>query len=106
MELVLASTSVYRQKLLERLGLPFRCLAPGVDEAEVQALGLNPFSLAERLALAKTLSVHELEPTATIVGCDQVLEFEGRALGKPHTAERALEMLCDLAGKRHTLVTA
>ncbi len=35
-DLVLASTSVYRSTLLARLGLPFRCLAPRVDEDAVK----------------------------------------------------------------------
>lgn len=106
MELVLSSTSTYRQALLAQLGVPFRCRPPAIDETAIQGLGLDPRSLAERLALAKATSLRELEPGATIIGSDQVLDFEGRTLGKPHTAERAVETLCAMAGKRHTLVTA
>ena len=53
MDLILASTSRYRREQLARLGIPFRCLAPGVDEEIEKAAGWPPRELCERLALAK-----------------------------------------------------
>ena len=49
--LVLASTSRYRRELLLRLGVPFTCIAPGVDETPLP--GETPLDTAIRLAAAK-----------------------------------------------------
>jgi septum formation protein len=106
--LVLASTSSYRQSLLERLGVPFRCRAPLCDEAALQrqSAGLEPLRLAETLALAKASSLLEDEPRSTIIGCDQLVSFGGRIFGKPGSVERAVYQLQSMSGQTHDLVTA
>ncbi|HEY2157360.1 MAG TPA: nucleoside triphosphate pyrophosphatase [Isosphaeraceae bacterium] len=106
MDLILASTSPYRRKLLEQLGLPFRCVAPGVDEAEVQSQVAEPPALAERLARAKAEAVFARHPDAVVIGSDQLVAFQGRALGKPGTEDRAVEQLLAMAGREHQLITA
>ena len=50
MVLGLASTSRYRRELLERLGVPFSCAAPPVDEGAYKSPGIGPVRLAEQLA--------------------------------------------------------
>jgi septum formation protein len=105
-DLVLASTSRYRRALLERLGVPFRCRPPLLDEDDLKGDADEPRALAERLARAKAASLAELEPHAIVIGGDQVLEFEGRVFGKPGSVERAVEQLLALAGRPHHLITA
>ena len=107
-ELILASTSTYRRQLLERLGVPFRAVAPQVDETVVQAQyrAASAGELAEQLAIAKAVSVSRQYPQATILGSDQVCVCEDRILGKPETAAAAAEQLAFLAGKSHRLITA
>jgi septum formation protein len=105
-ELILASTSPYRRALLERLRLPFRCVAPGVDEASIQARPLDPVAMAGLLARAKAEAVAAREPGAVVLGSDQLVAFEGRVLGKPGTAEKAIEQLLAMAGREHQLVTS
>ena len=106
MDLVLASTSKYRRQLLERLGLPFRCRAPLIDEEQLKDPRLSPYALAEMLAEAKTFSLRDAEPTATIIGGDQVAACDERILGKPGTEAAAVEQLFSLAGRTHQLITA
>lgn len=106
MGLILASTSPYRLALMKRLGLPFRALASGVDEAAFKDQGLDPRDLAERLALAKATSLAGDWPEATLIGSDQLVAFEGRILGKPGSLENARDQLLILAGRTHELVTA
>ncbi|MFI5386678.1 MAG: Maf family protein [Fimbriimonadales bacterium] len=105
-DLVLASTSVYRRVLLERLGVPFRCRAPLCDETVLEGEGSNATKLAERLAYAKADSLVPGEPGAAIIGCDQVVSFEGQVFGKPLTAARAVDQLGAMAGRSHELITA
>jgi septum formation protein len=104
--LVLASTSRYRRQLLERLGVPFECVAPGVDEDTFKAVEQNPERLAQRLARAKAEDVARRHPEAVVIGSDQVAEVGGAILGKPGTAAAAVEQLLRLQGREHRLITA
>lgn len=106
LDLILASTSPYRRGLLARLGLPFRCLAPRVDEDQLKQGDWTPRQLAEHLALAKARSVAEVEPAATIIGSDQVVSFQDRIFGKPMSAPHAVEQLAAMSGQAHQLITA
>lgn len=107
-ELILASTSRYRKELLERLRIPFRCVAPNVDEAALQAkyAKTDAEQIALMLATAKAEEVAARNPAAVVLGSDQVCVCEGRLLSKPMTAERAHEQLQFLAGRTHQLLTA
>jgi septum formation protein len=105
-DLVLASTSVYRRSLLERLGVPFRWRAPLCDEASLKTAETDPRTLAETLAHAKAASLALAEPDATVIGCDQVVSFQGRVFGKPVSIAGAIEQLRAMAGQAHELITA
>lgn len=106
MDIILASTSPYRRALLDRLGLPFRAVAPTVDEAPYKARGMAPRSLAELLALDKAGSVARGHPHAIVIGSDQVAEVDGRVLDKPGTVEAAVAQLRGLSGRQHRLITS
>lgn len=103
--LILASSSPYRRGLLERLGLPFQCVDPGVDEGPVKAAVREPEALARQLARQKASAV-AAGPDAFVIGCDQVATIDGRVLDKPATADAAIEQLTALAGREHALITA
>jgi septum formation protein len=105
-DLVLASTSPHRRALLDRLGVPFRCEAPPVDEEAMKGWGLAPRDLAERLAAAKAISLAERWSEATLIGGDQLVELDGRVLGKPGSVAAAEAQLAALAGREHALITA
>lgn len=106
--LLLASTSATRRALLESAALPVETRAPGVDEraVEAQAAGLAPQDLAARLAEAKALAVSRAAPGRIVVGADQVLDLEGRALHKPADRAAARAHLAALAGRTHALHSA
>ncbi len=95
--LVLASTSVYRRQLLERLGLDFECARPEVDEAPLK--DETPAATAERLARAKACAVTAAYPDALVIGSDQVASCDGRRLDKPGTHENAVGQLTWLSGR-------
>ena len=102
--LILASTSVYRRQLLERLRLPFEVHASHVDETPMP--GESPQHLASRLALAKANSVAALHPSAVVIGSDQVADLNGQALGKPGTHAKALAQLQAMRGQTVIFQTA
>lgn len=101
---VLGSTSPYRRELMQRLGLPFEVMAPGVDESP--APGETPAALAQRLALAKARAVARQRPAAVVIGSDQVADLNGEPLGKPGTHERAVEQLRRMRGQTVVFQTA
>lgn len=102
--LVLASTSRYRRDLLQRLGLPFDCARPDVDETPLADEA--PLALAVRLARAKAAEVAARHPGAWVIGSDQVADLNGRPLGKPGTAEAACAQLAAMAGQTVRFHTA
>jgi septum formation protein len=101
--LILASGSRYRRSLLERLGLPFTCDSPDIDETRRE--GEEPAQLATRLASEKALAVAARHPGSVVIGSDQVATLDGRVLGKPGTAELAARQLTDCSGRAVEFLT-
>lgn len=97
MRLILASTSPYRQEMLQRLGLPFSVAPPQVDETPLPAEG--PAALALRLAKAKARAVSQQYPGALVIGSDQVATLGNEAIGKPGTHAAATAQLRLLSGR-------
>lgn len=104
MSIILASTSPYRRDLLSRLGLAFEARRPGIDEEAEKDPRLSPRDLAEKLARLKAESLRDGK--SVIIGGDQLVQLDGQVLGKPGTAERALEQLRAMRGRTHELITA
>ena len=102
--LILASTSRYRQDLLQRLRLPFEVRAPDVDETP--RADEAPRALALRLALAKADAVARLDAEAIVIGSDQVADLDGIAIGKPGDHARATAQLRAMRGKSVVFHTA
>lgn len=119
--LVLASASPARRKLLEDSRIAFTVRVSSVDEDAALAAanerartegreGLSPAETASLLASLKARAVAEELAAegvrdALVLGCDSVFEFEGRAYGKPHTAENARERITAMSGHHGTLHT-
>lgn len=103
-QLILASTSVYRRQLLERLRLPFTVIASDVDEVALP--DERPDQLACRLALAKAQAIAARHPESVVIGSDQVADLNGHALGKPGTHARAVAQLQHMRGQTVVFQTA
>jgi septum formation protein len=104
MKVILASTSPYRRALVARLGIPFECVAPGVDEEALR--GMPAREMCVRLARDKAAAVHARFPDALVIGGDQVGLSGEETLGKPGDEARALAQLQRLRGRSHQLLTA
>ncbi|WP_296490038.1 Maf family nucleotide pyrophosphatase [Rhodoferax sp.] len=102
--LILASTSIYRRHLLERLRLPFSVVASDVDELALPEEAPEP--LARRLALAKAQAVAAQHPDCVVIGSDQVADLNGEALGKPGNHARAVAQLQRMRGQTVIFQTA
>lgn len=103
--LVLASSSRYRRRLLERLGLPFEAAEHRADESRGPR-GEDLRDIPARLAAEKARSLRGDHPGAHIIGSDQLVIAAGQILGKPGSREAAREQLERLSGATHELVTS
>ncbi|WP_329173759.1 Maf family nucleotide pyrophosphatase [Streptomyces decoyicus] len=103
--LVLASQSPARLALLRQAGLAPEVVVSGVDEDALTAP--TPGELARILAEAKAAAVAARPESAgaLVVGCDSVLELDGRALGKPADAEDATARWKSMRGRSGVLQT-
>jgi septum formation protein len=106
----LASASTTRQAMLRAAGLQIEVVPARIDEAEVLASlaaeGVRPRDMADALAEVKARKVGRAHPQGLTLGADQVLEFQGQALGKPDSPQAAAELLGRLAGQVHHLHAA
>jgi MAF protein len=104
MQLVLASSSSYRKALLQRLGLPFACASPGIDETPLPDETVP--ALTQRLALAKARALAPQWPAAWLIGSDQACQVDGHILGKPGSFDRARDQLLLCSGRTVEFHTA
>jgi len=104
-QLILASGSPRRVRILNDAGIKFRQIIPNVDETIED--GLEPTAIATELAERKAAAVLELlENNQIAMGCDTIVVIDDEILGKPENKEEALEMLTKLSGHCHTVYTA
>ena len=108
--LCLASGSKIRADLLRNAGLEFLTERPRLDEdalrQAMRAEASSPRDMADHLAEMKAVRVAMRDPSRLVLGCDQVLEFEGEALGKPESPDAATALIRDMSGKTHLLHSA
>jgi septum formation protein len=101
--IILASASPARLGVLRAAGLEPKVKVSGVDESAFAAE--SPAELAGLLAQAKAAAVAADLPDGLVIGCDSLLDLDGRALGKPATAAAAAARWRDMSGRIGTLVT-
>lgn len=108
--LTLASKSKIRLALLRNAGLEVNATASRVDEEAIKqslmAEETKPRDVADALAEAKARKVASKGVGGLVLGCDQVLEFDGRVISKSERCEDVLEVLKEMRGKRHSLLSA
>ena len=100
--LILASGSPRRLALLEELGLT--PLVQPADIDETPHPGEPAHSYVERLARSKGEAI-AADPGDVVVSADTIVVIDGELLGKPETDERAGEMLRQLSGRTHEVMT-
>lgn len=108
--IVLASGSEIRRHLLTRAGVGFTVDPVRVDEETIRAAmladGASPREIADALADAKAARASARHPDAFVIGCDQVLDFNGTLLSKPESSEQVRAQLDALNGCKHHLLSA
>jgi septum formation protein len=101
--IVLASASPARLGMLRAAGLDPEVVVSGVDETAFTAT--TAAELAGLLAQAKAAAVAYGQADGLVIGCDSLLDLDGRALGKPASAGEAAARWREMSGRTGTLVT-
>lgn len=111
-QIVLASASTARARLLRDAGLAVTVRPAPIDEAAVKDAiragsgDMAAGDVAVILAQAKAVSASEADPTALVIGADQILSLDDRIFDKPSSMDEARETLVVLRGRTHQLHTA
>jgi septum formation protein len=103
--LILASKSPRRQELLKGLGLTFEIKTKEIEEVFPPALFKEEIPVYLSNLKAKAFE-NELKENDLVITSDTIVWNENKQLGKPKDRSEAIEMLKNLSGKSHEVITA
>jgi septum formation protein len=102
-KIILASASPRRADLLKTVGVEFE-VAPSQVQERPHADEAPPDYIT-RLARAKVIAVARKRESGLVIGADTIVVLDGRVLGKPRDEEDAEDMLRQLSGRWHAVMT-
>ena len=109
-EIILASKSAVRKKILESNKIKCKVEPSNVDEDSVKESLLKeratPTSISKNLAELKANKISQKFTDEMVLGADSVIDFEGEIISKPKDRAEALEILKRMNGKTHQLVSS
>ena len=108
-KIILASKSIDRSRIFNRLNISFELLNTNINESDYKDRYSDPIDLVKELAKAKVLKAKELlkseEIGTVIIAADTIVEFNGNIIGKAQNEEEAFQILKSLADRSHNLIT-
>jgi len=108
-KIVLASKSIDRSELVNRLNIPFEALNTHIDESEIKKRISEPIELVKELAKAKVLKAKAMlvseEKGTVVIAADTIVELNGEIIGKAQNEAEAFKMLKTLVNRSHNLLT-
>lgn len=111
-DIILASSSPRRKKLLEDAGVIFRVVTGDADEDLDDHLKADPEQAAQQLAERKAgvivqqiLADAGFQGTTVVIGADTMVVLDGAIFGKPHSVSEGTGMLRKLSGRTHQVIT-
>ena len=109
-EIILASKSKVRKKILEKNNIKCKVIASNVDEDIIKKSlikkGASPEIISKNLAELKANKVSQNENKEIVLGADSVIDLEGEIISKPLNRDDALEILKKINGKKHYLISS
>ena len=109
-EIVLASKSKVRREILEKNSIRCKVIASNVDEDPIKDSlikeGASPELISKNLAEIKALKVSKVIANKLVLGADSVIDLENKIISKPNNRDEALNILKNLNGKKHDLISS
>jgi septum formation protein len=108
--IILASASGIRLKILNDFGFNVKVEIANIDEDEIKnsllAEKFTSFDISRALAETKAKKISSKINDQIVLGADQVLDLEGKIFNKPKNMELAVNLLNRLSGKKHSLYSS
>ena len=109
-EIILASKSKVRQKILENNNIRFRAEPSNIDEESVKEslikTNATPEIICKNLAELKANKVSQKENEQIVLGADSMIDLKGKIISKPKSRKEAMEILKALNGQQHKLISS
>ena len=103
-KLILASKSSRRKKILKENGFNFSVIPADINEEEYE--NLNPLKMVKTLSRLKAEKIAKLNSSAVVLGADTTIDLNGKIISKPISINHAIQMLKELSGTTHKVITA
>lgn len=103
-QIILASNSPRRKQFLKNLGLTFTVKPANVNEeypSQLQGKDIALYIAQQKASVFTNLNTNEM-----VITCDTIVWIDNEALGKPENREKAIQMLQQLSGKTHEVISA
>ncbi len=109
-EIILASKSEVRKKILEKNGFKCEVIPANIDEETIkQSLlkeGSSPYLISKNLAELKANKISSIKNEKIVLGADSVIDLNGEIISKPSNRNEAMKILNKLNGKTHYLISS
>ncbi len=110
MNIILASKSGVRKKILDDHKIKCEVVISNVDEDSIKssllAEGADPLLISKNLAELKSIKVSSKYPNRLVLGADSVISLNNELINKPETREEALSILKKLNNSKHNLISS
>jgi len=108
--IILASSSGVRKKILNKYGIVCEVIPANIDENQVKESLLkesaSPEIISKNLAELKANKVSRKKVEKFVLGADSVIDLKGELISKPTNREEALKILQKLNGQKHHLISS
>ena len=109
-QMILASKSKIRKKILEKNKISFKVEPSNIDDDSVKESLLKekatPEIISKNLAELKANKISQKKPKELVLGADSVIDLNGKIISKPKNREEALQILNNLNGRTHYLISS
>ena len=109
-EIILASKSKVRKKILEDNKIRCRVEPSNVDEDDIKESLIkekaSPEIISKNLAELKANKISQKFINEIVIGADSVIDLEGEIISKPNDRIEALKILQKINGKTHQLISS
>ena len=110
MNIILASKSGVRKKILDSYKITSKVIVSNVDEDQIKdsllAEGASPLNISKSLAEIKSLKVSNRYPDELVLGADSVISLDNQLINKPNSRQEAFEILKKLNNSKHFLISS
>ena len=108
--IILASKSEIRKKILEKNGIKCRVIPAKIDENQIKEslieANATPELISKNLAELKANKISEKKHDELVLGADSVIDLDGKLISKPTNREEAFDILQKLNGQKHQLISS